>query len=94
MKKLEEVIVKREEIVEDPDEGFMALMGKPVILFGVNYNYAGKLVGVNSTCVLLENGGIVFETGEFSATKWKDFQVIGKKLYVQRSAIEAFIEGK
>ena len=97
MKVIKDVVVKTQEVVEDPDEGFMALIGQQVILFGVNYHYGGKLIGVNSTCVLLEDAGIIYETGDFSAKTWKDFQKIGNpgnRMYVQRCAIESFAQGK
>lgn len=86
MKKL----VKVEEI---EGEGLTALLGEKVILFCMNYFYAGKLVGVNTDTILLEDAGIVYETGPFSDSKWKDFQKIGE-LYVRTASIEAFAKGK
>lgn len=82
------------EIQEVDGEGLLSLMGQRVILFCVNYHYAGKLVGVNDTCVLLEDAGIVYETGPFTDSKWKDYQKVSDKLYVQLSAIESFCAGK
>ena len=82
------------EIQEVEGEGLMALIGEQVILFTGNYFYAGKLVGVNTDCVLLENGGIVYETGPFSDKQWKDFQTIPGPLYVRIAAIEAYAKGK
>lgn len=87
MKKL----VKVEEI---EGEGLLALLGEQVILFCMNYFYAGKLVGVNTDTVLLEDGGIVYETGEFSSKSWKDLQKIPGPLYVRVASIEAFAKGK
>ena len=83
--------VVRVEKVEG--EGLMALMGEQVILLCVNYFYAGTLVGVNEKFVKLENSGIVYETGDFTASKWKDFQAIGT-VYVMVQSIEAFAKGK
>ena len=80
-------------VVEVEGEGLQSLLGEKVILFCMNYFYAGTLTGVNSDCVLLENAGIVYETGSFSDKTWKDFQVIGD-VYVRISAIEAFSKGK
>ena len=82
------------EIQEVEGEGFMALIGEQVILFTGNYFYAGQLVGVNTDCVLLENGGIVYETGPFSDKQWKDFQKIPGPLYVRIAAVEAYAKGK
>lgn len=69
----------------------MSLMGETVTLFCVNYFYTGKLIGVNSTCVLLEDPFIVYETGVWGDKAWKDAQKLPtKKFYVQTAAIESF----
>lgn len=81
------------QVQEIEGEGLEALMGEQVILFCGNYFYAGKLTGVNEKFVLLEDGGIVYETGAFSDKAWKDFQKIGA-VYVMVSHIEAFARGK
>lgn len=81
-------------VQEVEGEGLVALLGEKVILFCMNYFYAGTLVGVNSDCVLLEDGGIVYETGELSAKTWKDKQNIPGPLYVRIASIEAFAKGK
>lgn len=80
-------------VVEIEGEGLTSLLGEKVILFCMNYFYAGTLTSVNSDCVLLEDAGIVYETGSFSDKSWKDFQKIGS-LYVRISSIEAFSKGK
>lgn len=82
------------EVTEVNGEGLPSLLGEQVILFCMNYFYAGKLVGINDTCVLLEDGGIVYETGSFGDTKWKDFQKVASKLYVRLDSIESFAKGK
>ncbi len=74
--------------------GLESLMGEEVILFCMNYFYAGKLEGVNEKFVLLEDAAIVYETGEFSAVRWEDAQKIGQPLYVMIDKIEAFARGK
>ncbi len=82
------------QVEEVEGEGLMSLMGEQVILFCMNFNYAGKLVGINDDFVLLENGGIVFKTGDFKLPAWQDFQKVGDKLYVRPSTIEAYARGK
>jgi hypothetical protein len=82
------------QVQEVEDEGLIALLGEQVILLCMNYFYAGKLVGVNDKDVMLEDGGIVYETGEFSNKSWKDFQKIPGTLYVRTTAIEAYAKGK
>lgn len=54
------------------------------------YIYTGKLVGVNDTCVLLEDAGIVYETGELTSKTWKDMQKLPNDWYVSIASIESF----
>ena len=76
-----------EETTESPME---SLMGETVTLFCVNYFYTGKLIGVNDTCVLLEDPGIVYETGSWAEKKWKDKQDLPNEIYIMLSAVESF----
>lgn len=82
------------QVQEVADEGLIALMGKRVTFFCMNYIYTGDLTGVNDTCVLLENPAIVYETGPFTTKDWKDAQSLPNSVYLQTSAIEAFGEVK
>lgn len=78
-------------IVENNEEGFMALIGQNVEVFCGIYIYAGKLVGVNTTCVKLENPHLVYETGGFLDKKYKDAQHMGREThYLQTAFIESF----
>lgn len=72
------------------NEGLMALIGQRVTLFCNSYFYTGKLVGVNVTCVKLEDAGIVYETGPLKDGKWADMQPLPGPWYVQVGAIESF----
>jgi hypothetical protein len=79
------------EVTEVSGEGLEALLGQNVLLFCLNYIYLGRLIGVNSDCVLLEDPSIVYETGAFSAKQYGDVQRLHcDKWYVQRAAIESF----
>lgn len=71
-------------------EGLEALMGERVTLFCANYIYTGKLVGVNTTCVLLHDPAVVYETGPFTSKDWNDAQALPGPWYVQTNAIESF----
>ena len=84
------VLVETKEIQE---EGFMALLGKNVEIFCGVYIYAGKLVGVNATCVKLANPHLIYETGAFTDKKYKDAQHMGREFhYVATTLIESFGE--
>jgi len=77
-------------VKEVENEGLEALMGQRVTLFCGVYIYTGKLVGVNQTCVKLEDAGVVYETGPFNEKKWKDMQPLPNDWYVTTQSIESF----
>jgi len=79
------------QVTEVESEGLIKLMGKRVTFFCLNYIYSGDLVGVNDSCVLLENASIVYETGAFTDAKFKDEQKLNiKEFYLMKSTIESF----
>lgn len=80
----------RKIVVEESGEGLQKLMGQHVTLFCMNYIYAGDLIGVNDTCVLLQNAKIVFDTGAFSNKDWATAESLPGDWYVQTAAIESF----
>lgn len=79
------------EVQEVANEGLVSLLGEKITLFCLNYIYTGKLVGVNDTCILLEDPAIVYETGKFSDSSYKDVQSLSvKEFYVSMNCIESF----
>ena len=78
------------EVVEVTGEGLEGLLGQTVTFFCAVYIYTGKLVGVNATCVKLENPKIVYETGSFHDSSWKDAQPLPNTIYIQLGMVEAF----
>jgi hypothetical protein len=76
--------------IEVSGEGFDGLLGETVTIFCAIYIYTGKLVGVNTEFILLENPSIVYETGPFTDNKWKDAQALPNNLYIQKGMIESF----
>lgn len=79
-------------VTEVSGEGLESLLGKKVILFCLNYIYAGTLRGVNVTCVKLEDASIVYDTGGFNSNKFTTAEKLPFPHYVQTSAIESFGE--
>lgn len=77
-------------VVEVENEGFMSLLGKQIEIRCNVYIYAGTLMGVNETCVKLDNAAIVYETGPHSDKTYKDAQKIGDGQYVQMALVESF----
>lgn len=84
----------KEYVEIDAKAGLESLLGERVLLMCLNYFYAGKLVGVNRTCVLLHDASIVYETGEWGAPEWKSAQKTGRPLYVRLGCIESFMPEK
>lgn len=78
------------QVTEVEGEGLVGLLGKRVTLFALNYIYTGTLVGVNDSCVRLDDAAIVYETGAFTDPKWKDAQRLPNAVYVMLACIEAF----
>jgi len=80
-------------IIENVDgHGIESLLGERVTLLCANYFYSGKLIGVNTDCVLLgDKPQIVYETGAWTEKVWADAQELPtEKIYIMKSAIEAF----
>ena len=78
------------EVIEVENEGFISLLGKQVEIRCNVYIYAGILVGVNQSCVKLDNMAIVYETGPHTASQYTDAQIVGDGQYVQMGLIESF----
>jgi len=80
-------------VQEVEGQGLEALLGKTVQLWCMNYVYSGKLVGVNEHDVILEDAGVVYESGELRGKSFKDFQLLpGKEWRVRTAAIESYGE--
>lgn len=81
------------QVQEIDGEGLEALLGKKVFFFCTNYNYYGTLTGVNTDDIILEDAGIVFDSGKFDAGKFADFQPFPTKEWrLRTSYIESYGE--
>ena len=78
------------KVVEVENEGLLALLGQHVTIFCNVYIYTGKLVGVNSDCVKLENAAIVYDTGPLTSKNWTEAQALPNDWYVSKGLIESF----
>jgi hypothetical protein len=77
-------------LMEDKTEGLLSLIGQRVTFFTMNYIYTGKLTGVNTKDVKLEEAAIVYETGAFNSKDWKDAQKLPNNLYIRLNSVEAY----
>lgn len=67
------------------------LVGEYVLLFCMNYFYAGKLAETDSEYVRLENPQLVYETGALDAKVFKDAQDLPTgEWFIARSMIESW----
>jgi hypothetical protein len=88
-------MLKVKEVIEVENEGMVALLGKKITIFCLNYIYTGILEGVNNTCVKLKDPAIVYETGSFQDKGYKDAQSLNvKEFYIATNCIESFGELK
>ena len=78
-------------VEENSEEGLEGLLGKRVLLVSAGYFYEGKLVGVNSACVKLEDSSIVYGTGDWESKTYSDIQKLNTDVwYVNTGLIESF----
>ena len=89
----EEVIVKTEAKVVEEKDDFESFLGKTVLFHCMNYNYIGKLMGVNKVNLYLEEMKVVFETGPYTSKNMKDAQLVhGGKGYIMIDKVESYWE--
>ena len=77
-------------VTEVNGEGLEALLGEKVTVFSLNYIYHGKLAGVNTTDILLEDAYLVYETGDFKDKGFKDAQRLGDEWRLRTATIESY----
>lgn len=75
---------------EDSSEGLQKLLGEYVTFYCMSYIYAGKLMGVNEYCVLLQDASIVYETGAATNKNWSIAEKLPNDWYISMSSIESF----
>lgn len=81
------------KVIEVPNEGLITLLGKQVEVRCSVYIYAGRLTGINSNCIQLEDTAIVYETGPHDATKYQLAQRLSTPgQYVMMGLIESIGE--
>jgi hypothetical protein len=80
------------KVIEVSEEGLLSLLGKQIEIRCNVYIYAGTLIGVNSSCVKLDNAAIVYETGPFTDKEYKNAQKLGNNQYVCTALMESFGE--
>jgi hypothetical protein len=77
-------------VTEVSGEGLEKFLGERVTLYCQIYIYTGKLSGINTDYVLLEDASVVYETGAYTDKTWKDAQKLPNDWYVMKNSIESF----
>lgn len=66
------------------------LVGEIFLFQCARYIYHGKVKSVNADFIELEDAGIVFETGEYSAKEAEDRQELPHGVVIARDSLESF----
>ena len=77
-------------VEEVSGEGLESLIGEHVLIWCMNYNYSGKLIGVNEKDILLAVPSIVYETGELNTEGFKDAQPLPNDQYIRIDSTESY----
>ena len=77
------------EVLKD---GLESLLGEMVQLWCLNYIYSGKLIGVNTNDVDLQDAVVVYETGKMTDKQFKFAEPVSDREhhFVRTSAIESY----
>ena len=79
------------KIIEEVEgEGLNSLLGEYITIWCCRYIYAGKLIGVNDKDILLDDVGIVYETGPLNEKGFKDIQKLPNQFYIRTDSIESY----
>lgn len=77
-------------VTEVEDEGLEGLLGERITVWCLNYIYAGKLEGVNESCIKLTDSSVVYETGQLTVSGYTDAQKTKNPVYIMLATIESF----
>lgn len=75
-------------VVDNSEDGLESLLGENVMVFSLNYIYAGVLSGIDEDCLKLDGACIVYETGKLDKSGFQDAQALARSAYVQRRCVE------
>jgi len=86
----------KDQLQEDVQkiESLDELIGKTYLFQCARYIYHGKVKTITPTYIEITKAGVVFETGEYSASKPSDKQSLPNNVFIMRQSIEAFYKMK
>jgi len=83
----------RKIVEEVSGEGLDCLLGEKVVIYSCRFIYTGVLKGINTTCILLSDAKIVYDTGahQKGKTSWETCEnTWSSDWYIQLASIESF----
>lgn len=87
----DEIYEKIKGFVEDkPIKALTDLIGETYTFWCTRYIYHGKVKEVTKDYVVLENAGIVYETGELDSKSASDLQKLPNNCFIMVQSIESF----
>ena len=79
------------KISENAEGALEELLGQTITVFCCRYIYTGKLVAIYDDTILLDDSGIVYETGAFDTKDWERMEKLPhNKWYVSKQSIESY----
>ena len=86
----------KDQLQEDVQkiESLDELIGKTYLFQCARYIYHGKVKTITPTYIEITKAGVVFETGEYSASEPSDKQSLPNNVFIMRQSIEAFYKMK
>ena len=87
-------IVEKEQSKEKDFKNLQDLVGQTYTFWCARYIYHGRVKSVNSSYIVLEDAGIVYETGELNASMATDLQALPNNCQIAWGAIESFTKLK
>jgi hypothetical protein len=87
----EKAQLQKAKPTEVQGDGLESLLGEMVQVWCINYIYSGKLIGVNTADIVLEDAVVVYETGKMTDKQFKFAEpVASKELFVRTAVIESY----
>jgi len=90
-KSIESQLKSGDKVIE-PIKELKDLIGKTFTFWCVRYIYHGTVKSVNDFYVILEDAGVVYDTGDLDASSAEDKQDLPNDLHIPLHAIENFTQ--
>lgn len=84
-------MTKRVVETDEIEDAFEILLGETIVLICDGYIYSGELIAITGNTLELRDAVLVYETGKWSDSQWKDAQSLpGESWKVERRKVESW----